>query len=138
MTNLIDGTVHEIPIHEVENYEYTLEPFEAKVYYWGLDSILVSVDEETPLQINDYSLLQNYPNPFNPSTTIRFEIPESQAVNLTIYDVLGREVAILVNEVKNAGRYNIKFDASHLSSGVYFYRLKAGNFIQVKKLMLMK
>jgi len=92
----------------------------------------------TSLQIKDYKLSQNYPNPFNPATTIRFEIPETNEVTLKIYDVLSREVATLVNEVKNAGKYDVKFDASHLSSGVYFYRLHAGRFIQIKKFMLMK
>jgi hypothetical protein len=97
-----------------------------------------TLDGDIEPKIKDYKLSQNYPNPLNPSTTIRFEIPETNEVTLKIYDVTGKEVAILVNEVKKAGSYNINFNASQLSSGVYFYRLQAGSFILVKKLMLLK
>jgi hypothetical protein len=96
------------------------------------------IERDLKLQIENYKLSQNYPNPFNPGTTIRFEIPETNEVTLKIYDMTGREVANLINEVKNAGMYNIKFDGSHLSSGIYFYRLQAGSFVKVKKLILMK
>jgi hypothetical protein len=91
-----------------------------------------------------FSLAQNYPNPFNPSTTIKYEVPKQSFVKLIVYDVLGREVATLVNTVKNAGRYEANFDASVLSSGVYFYRMVAdsygesGEFIDVKKMLLIK
>ncbi len=85
-----------------------------------------------------YNLSQNYPNPFNPTTNIKFSIPSTELVKLVVFDVLGREVATLVNEVKNAGNYTADFDASHLSSGVYFYRLESGNFIQTKKMLLVK
>jgi hypothetical protein len=94
--------------------------------------------DETALQIKDYKLSQNYPNPFNPVTTIRYEILETNKVTLKIYDVTGREAATLVNEVKDAGRYEVRYDALHLSSGIYLYQLKAGNFVKVKKLMLIK
>jgi hypothetical protein len=91
---------------------------------------------------SSFSLSQNYPNPFNPSTTIGFRIPEASFVTLKIYDILGREVATLVNEEKQAGTYNIQFDASSvkggLSSGIYFYRICAGNFLQTKKLVFLK
>ena len=85
-----------------------------------------------------YKLKQNYPNPFNPVTTIGFEIPERRFVSLKIFDIRGREIATLVNEEKPAGSYQVKFNASGLSSGIYFYRLKAGNFFEVKKLLLLK
>ncbi len=85
-----------------------------------------------------YELSQNYPNPFNPTTVINFSIPESGEVTLKIYDMLGREVATLVNESKQAGSYRVTFDASKLSSGVYMYTLKSGNFVASKKMMLMK
>jgi len=84
------------------------------------------------------SLSQNYPNPFNPSTTIKFELPKASIVTLSLYDILGREVSELVNEKKNAGWYEVKFDAAGLSSGVYFYRLRAGDFTQTKRLLLLK
>ncbi len=86
----------------------------------------------------EYKLSQNYPNPFNPTTVINFSIPEAGDVTLKIYDMLGREVATLVNESKQAGSYRVTFDASKLSSGVYMYTLKSGNFVASKKMMLMK
>ena len=86
-----------------------------------------------------YSLSQNYPNPFNPSTTIIFSIPKSSVVSLKIYDVLGKEVATLVDEFKNSGTYSANFNAaSSLTSGIYFYKISAGEFTSTKKLMLLK
>ena len=87
---------------------------------------------------NVYSLSQNYPNPFNPSTKINFAIPKQGLVTLKIYDVLGREVRTLVNEVKSAGSYTVDFNASEFSSGVYFYRIQANDFIDVKRMLLVK
>lgn len=85
-----------------------------------------------------YDLSQNYPNPFNPSTKINFDLPVDGKVSLKLFDMSGREVATLVNEVKTAGYYTISFNASNLSSGVYFYRLNAGDFTVTKKMMLVK
>jgi hypothetical protein len=85
-----------------------------------------------------FALDQNYPNPFNPSTTIRYDLPRTAIVSLRVYDVLGREVAVLVNEVKEAGRYNAKFDARNMASGFYVYRLQAGNFNQTRKMLVVK
>ena len=85
-----------------------------------------------------YSLSQNYPNPFNPSTKINFAIPKQGLVTLKIYDILGREVRTLVNEVKSAGSYTIDFNASEFSSGVYFYKLESNSFTDIKKMMLIK
>jgi hypothetical protein len=85
-----------------------------------------------------YELAQNYPNPFNPTTKINFAIPKQGMVTLKVYDVLGREVANLVNEVKTAGNYIVDFDASALSSGVYFYKLDVNGFSDVKRMMLIK
>jgi Secretion system C-terminal sorting domain len=86
----------------------------------------------------EYALAQNYPNPFNPSTTIRYQIPQDGFVTLKVYDILGSEVAILVNEEKTSGRYEVNFNASSLASGVYIYRLTSGNFTASKKLLLLK
>lgn len=86
----------------------------------------------------DYALKQNYPNPFNPTTSIEFSIPNSGLVKLVVYDVLGKEVATLVNEVKNAGNYIVDFNASNLTSGIYFYKISTGDFSSVKKMMLIK
>jgi hypothetical protein len=85
-----------------------------------------------------YSLSQNYPNPFNPSTTINFALPKSGNVTLTVYDILGREVKMLVNDNLQAGYHKVVFNASSLASGIYFYRIQAGSFMDVKKLMLLK
>jgi hypothetical protein len=85
-----------------------------------------------------YSLNQNYPNPFNPVTKIEYAIPNDIKVTIKIYDILGREVNVLVNEVQTAGYYAINWNASNLSSGIYFYQMKAGNFYSVKKMMLIK
>ncbi len=87
---------------------------------------------------NQFLLKQNYPNPFNPLTTIGFSIPFSEYVKLSVYDILGREVANLINEQKQAGNYEVKFDGSNLPSGVYFFRIQAGDFTQTKKMILMK
>ncbi len=85
-----------------------------------------------------YSLAQNYPNPFNPTTTISFGIPKAGQVKMVVYDVLGRVVTTLVNEHKDAGMYNVAFDASNYASGVYFYKLEAGDFTSIKKMVLVK
>ena len=82
--------------------------------------------------------LWNYPNPFNPSTTIKYELPKNSEVRLSVYDMLGREVSVLVNERSDAGVHEVKFDGSTLATGVYFYRLQAGDFVQSKKLVLLK
>ena len=81
---------------------------------------------------------QNYPNPFNPTTTIKYSIKEKSSVELKIYDLLGSEIAALVNEEKAPGNYDVSFDASSLSSGVYLYTIKAGSFVQTRKMLLMK
>jgi hypothetical protein len=85
-----------------------------------------------------FSLSQNYPNPFNPTTTIAYAIPQHSKVTLLVYDVLGRQIAMLVNEIKSAGTYFVSLDATKLSSGVYFYRLQSGSFVQTKKMVLLK
>ena len=86
----------------------------------------------------EYNLFQNYPNPFNPSTKIGFRIPDFEFVSLKIYDILGREVSTLVNEEKPAGSYEVEFNAANLSSGAYFYKIRAGSFVQTKKMILLR
>jgi len=94
--------------------------------------------EEDEINVFDYSLSQNYPNPFNSTTTIEYALSEPSNVTLKVYDILGREVATLVNEFKPEGRYTILFDGPSLSSGIYFYQIQAGNFILAKKFVLAK
>ncbi|NOX18766.1 MAG: T9SS type A sorting domain-containing protein [Chlorobi bacterium] len=99
---------------------------------------ITGVDDEENQTPSGFVLYQNYPNPFNPATTIKYEIPEAGFVTLKIYDVLGREVAALVNAKQTAGRYETKFDAQELSSGIYIYRIQAGTFTESKKMILLK
>ena len=100
----------------------------------GTSEVAVRV-ANTPLRFN---LEQNFPNPFNPSTTIKFELPRASQVNLSVYDILGREVSLLVNGKREAGVHEVKFDGSNLASGVYFYRLQAGDFVQTRPVLLLK
>jgi hypothetical protein len=80
---------------------------------------------------------QNYPNPFNPTTTMKYELPKSSVVTLGVFDMLGREVSVLVNERMDAGFHEVKFDGSNLVRGVYFYRLRAGDFVTTKRLTVL-
>ena len=116
-------------------YTYRLKQidFDGSVSY--SNELEVKVDKPIP---NSFTLNQNYPNPFNPTTTINFAVSKSSHVTLKVYDLLGQEVAELVNSVKPAGEYNIEFNAATLPSGIYAYRLEAGNFVSVKKMILMK
>ncbi len=98
----------------------------------------LSMVEHQSLSQKKFTLEQNYPNPFNPSTTIKYSIPSAEFVTLKVYDVLGNEVATLVNEDKPAGGYEVEFSAAELSSGIYFYKLQVGSFIETKKMLLMK
>ncbi len=97
-----------------------------------------AVEDNKDIQPGEFGLAQNYPNPFNPTTSINYRIAESGFVSLKVYDALGREAATLVNEVKPAGNYLVNFNAAGLASGIYFYRLKAGNFTQNRKMILLK
>jgi len=96
-----------------------------------------AVREEGTL-VTSFALDQNFPNPFNPSTTISYAVPTNSFVSLKVYSILGTEVASLVNETQAAGRYTVRFIAAQLSSGVYFYRITAGNFVDTKKLTVLK
>ncbi|NOS86408.1 MAG: T9SS type A sorting domain-containing protein [Ignavibacteria bacterium] len=120
----------------------------AELNYEADGVIDLIIDEEsrpvaTP-KVEDYlvpknfELTQNYPNPFNPSTTIEYSIPKDAIVALKIYDVLGKEVATLVNDQKAAGTYILNWNASNFSSGLYFYRITAGEFTETKKMFLVK
>ena len=108
-------------------------------YYYNPDtSWLTGVTQNGNTVPTEYTLSQNYPNPFNPTTNIKFDLPKQGFVSLKVYDVVGKEVATLVNEVKSAGSYIVDFNGTGLSSGVYFYRLQAGDFASVKRMILVK
>ncbi len=101
-------------------------------------SVITGISEPSPVAPSNFALSQNYPNPFNPSTLISFDIPKQSIVKLVVYDILGRVIKTLVDEMKSPGNYKVRFDASMLTSGVYFYRITAGNFTDSKKLLLIK
>ena len=115
-------------------YSYRLKQvdFDGSFRYYELGKV---VEVSTPFT---YNLSQNYPNPFNPATTIAWQLKNDGLVTIKVYDQLGKEVATLVNEEKAAGSYEIEFNASSLASGVYYYRINAGNFVDTKKMILMK
>jgi hypothetical protein len=102
----------------------------------GQLGVVTSVEDLSSATPQEFHLDQNYPNPFNPSTNINYSIPQSGLVSLKVYDVLGKEVATLVNEEKTAGSYEVEFNALQLSSGIYFYKLQAGSFVETKKMIL--
>jgi hypothetical protein len=93
---------------------------------------------EVEIAPSEFSISQNYPNPFNPTTTIKYQVPELSIITLKLYDVLGNEIVTLINEEKQAGNYKIEFNGTGLPSGIYFYQLKAGNFVETKKMSLLK
>jgi hypothetical protein len=99
---------------------------------------IVSVDDLKSDVPSEYTLSNNYPNPFNPSTTIDFTLPEQSNAKVIIYDALGNQVDVIADGVRAAGKYSVKWNASNYASGIYFYKLEAGNFVQVRKMILMK
>ena len=109
-----------------------------KEYSLEMKTGVVSVREVSNVIPEHYQLSQNYPNPFNPTTSIKFDIKRSEFVTLKVYDVIGHEVATLVNQQMTPGSYEAEFDANKLSSGLYFYRLTTGSFVEVKKMSLVK
>src|SRR5690606_29622475 len=104
--------------------------------------IVTSVDDPDNIYPNNFILEQNYPNPFNPTTQITYQIPESGNVKLKVFDILGREVSVLLDEYKEAGKHSVEFNAASVSrritSGVYFYLLQAGEFRESKKMILLR
>jgi hypothetical protein len=105
------------------------------VKYGTITNVEDNLENEKP---NDYCLYQNYPNPFNPTTRIEYQLPNAGFVTLKIYNSLGEEVAILINERKEVGKYSVEFNSSNLPSGIYFYQLRVNEYIQVRKMLLIK
>jgi hypothetical protein len=107
-------------------------------YYWeDADTVVTDVEDEIRIPLS-YKLYQNFSNPFNPTTTIQYQIPELSFVTLNVFNLLGEEIKTLVNNEKTAGSYQIKFNATNLPSGIYFYRLQAGDYVETKKMVLLK
>ena len=103
-----------------------------------LSEMITDVNQKATNLPTNFSIEQNYPNPFNPTTTINYSLPKASLVTIKVYDILGREVATLVNVQKVTGNYEVQFNAAKLASGVYFYRMQAGDFVETKKLLLLK
>ena len=102
------------------------------------DSVITSINDSGRRLPTNITLYQNYPNPFNPTTNIRYQLATNNNVSLKIYDITGKEIITLINQHQTAGYHSVVFDASGLASGIYFYQLKAGSFIQQKKLLLLR
>ena len=120
-----------------DQYIWALRDFMGNAYLRPLSEV-TSVENENLTSPASYTLYQNYPNPFNPSTVISYQLLVNGYVSLKVYDVLGKEVATLVNEEKTAGSYEVNFNSKELSSGIYFYTINAGSFVQTKKMILLK
>ena len=118
-----------------ENSEMTLPPWGYRVFEFGSGIILEQNDK---ILMNGFTLSQNYPNPFNPTTKIKYSIPQSSNVLIKVFGVLGNEIKTLVDEYKNAGDYEVDFNANNLPSGIYFYRLVSGRYSETKKMILLK
>jgi len=117
-----------------------IDPVQPTEFFVGMYDFTQSVVgvSDPGVTVNSFELLQNYPNPFNPSTSIDYSIAERSNVSIKVYDVLGNEIATLVNTTQDAGKHSINFDASDIASGLYLYKLTAGNFTSTKKMMLLK
>ncbi len=137
-----------LPIGDIEIHPTTRElvagTYGRSMYKIDLNSIPTNVESSDPV-LSGFYLEQNYPNPFNPSTKIKYTIPsvtlsevEGSLVTLKVYDILGNEIATLVNEEKPAGSYEVEFDATGLTSGVYFYKLQSNDFSDTKKMILIR
>ncbi|MBU0473973.1 MAG: T9SS type A sorting domain-containing protein [Bacteroidetes bacterium] len=125
---------------ETTNAEYTvlIDKLEG-VDEFSQNTVITDIENENSHYLPIYySLMQNYPNPFNPSTKIRYSLSNPEFVSLKVFNMLGQEITTIVNEYKNAGKYQVDFNASNLASGVYFYQLRAGSFVSAKKMLLMK
>jgi dienelactone hydrolase len=124
-----------LPVAGDEFLLKTLKPITSTDVYEFTGTLSSVAAASVPVQ---FSLAQNYPNPFNPTTVVRYELPLASSVRLAVYDILGREVSVLVNERREAGVHEVKFDGGGLASGVYFYRLQAGSFTETNKLLLLR
>lgn len=120
------------------DYDVASNTFEPLYYSITLERAMGTSNEVISDLPEKFALEQNYPNPFNPTTKIAFDLPQAANVELTVYDMLGRKVATMVNERMTAGTHNVQFDASKLASGMYLYRIDAGSFTSIKKMMLIK
>jgi phosphatidylserine/phosphatidylglycerophosphate/cardiolipin synthase-like enzyme/DNA/RNA endonuclease YhcR with UshA esterase domain len=134
----VDNDENTLIIHSGIIARQYVQEFSQRYKESGGSGTITGIEKHKSDMPVSYELSQNYPNPFNPATNISYQVPSAGHINLKVYDILGREVAILVDEIKPAGTYSVRWEASHFSSGVYFYRLQAGHFVDTKKLVLIK
>jgi hypothetical protein len=141
-TSLGDTTVTLFNDAQIQTFQFDVVGDPQSIVFdpgnWILKNNTVVTEVEDVVQPLNYSLQQNYPNPFNPSTTIEYSIPQSGLVTLKVFNVLGKEVATLVNGQNDAGNHTVEFNASALNSGVYFYKIESDNFVETKKMILLK
>ena len=136
---LANTSVYSLAIQDAFLFAGTANyPIGEGVWRQQLSGFVDRINDATPMTPPHFLLEQNYPNPFNPTTVITYDIAKRSRVSLKVYDVLGREVATLINAEKSPGQYQATFNGSDLPSGVYFYRIHAGNYTAVKKLLLLK
>jgi len=141
-TSLGDTTVTLFNNAQTQNFQFQVNGFPTSIVFdpgnWILKDLLGITDVKNENLPTSYSLEQNYPNPFNPTTTIEYSLPRNGFVTLKVFNVLGKEVATLVNGQVEAGKHKVDFDASTLNSGVYFYRIESGTFVETKKMILLR
>jgi hypothetical protein len=150
VNDLYNGSSQNISGGELSSFTVSLPPYGTAVYTISTEEemvvlpdlpTIVAVNNSTDEIPSKISLLQNYPNPFNPVTKIQYSIPlsfETQQVTIKIFDILGRELETLIDEKQRSGKYEVQFNATHYSSGIYFYTLTAGEFRQTRKMILLK
>jgi hypothetical protein len=127
----------QVAYNSIVLYHYNIQTYPDSTITLVIDIQEPLITDENEIDFN-YRLDQNFPNPFNPSTKIKYSVPQSSQVVIKVFDVLGNEIESLVSEEKSAGTYEITWYAEKLTSGIYFYRLQAGNFVETKKMVLMK
>lgn len=132
---ILEGSLGQVGVDLITNTSHKMESGFWYVYY--RDAIVAVEDKEQILPMV-FDLKQNYPNPFNPSTIIKFAVPERSMVQIKIYDILGGELVTLINEEMERGWYEKTFNASGYASGMYIYRMQAGNYVSTKKMLLVK
>ncbi len=135
---VIDGVVYRAPEYDIDGHPRHHQPGFLNPDIGAQEAHAITSAAARATMPLSFGLSQNYPNPFNPTTTIRYQLPASGNVSLTVYDLLGREVATLVNEMKQPGSYSVQWNASAQPSGIFFYRLEAGGIVQTKKLVILK
>jgi hypothetical protein len=133
-TGLTDTLVYALSVSGT----YLIAGTQTGIYRRPLDELITSVEKPSTDEPLQFTLQQNFPNPFNPSTTIKYQLPATAIVHIEVFDLLGREIAILVNEIKQPGTYSVQWNASDMSSGIYFYRMQAGACTDTKKLLLLR